>query len=273
MELLAAVDEVASETQLSEGWTYALLPSSSVAAIDAAVSKCAVTHFHGKRFKKSQAADYQAFLSAGRHELEQAACGTLTFTLLEKSWKTTFVPFAQRLISGSMGIAGVTDSAACSIAEHLFPGLITLQRLADGLPASSIEIEIDSDDVTKQLGANTSMVKGRAISTAKLLTTAYNAHRMKQFPSSPALAPGGLRALSDAKSRAIQLADVFGNFALGYAFFHLGGTSKTRAVKAQVFENVFGDLLNPGAVTAAASLVGDNDIQLKHSGALTLRIG
>ena len=109
MELLAGVDEVASETQVSEGWTYALLPSSSITAIDAAVSKCAVTHFHGKRFKKSQAADYQAFLSAGRHELEQAACGILMFTLLESSWKATLVPFAQRLISNSMVIAGVTD--------------------------------------------------------------------------------------------------------------------------------------------------------------------
>ncbi len=273
MDLVAAVDEVASETQLSEGWTYALFPRASVTTIDAAVTHCGVKHFHGKRFKKSEAADYRTLLTAARQELESGEPSVLLFTLLELSWKKTLVPFAKRIISNGMGAAGITDSVAVSIGEHLFPGLITLQRLTDGLSANPFEIEIDSDDISRQLGLSTVKIRGHSVSTAKLLSVAYNAYRIRQFPGSPELATGGLRALNDANSRAIQVADVFGNFALSYAFVHLGHTSKTRAVKAKVFEDVFGDILDPSHVTSACMLVGANDIQLKQAGGLTLRIG
>jgi hypothetical protein len=78
--------------------------------------------------------------------------------------------------------------------------------------------------------------------------------------------------MKDAKSRAIQIADVFGNFALAYAFVKLGNTSKARVVKATILEDVFGDILDPSIVQKACTLVGDNDIQLNCSGGLTLRI-
>src|SRR5438046_2461392 len=107
MKLIAAVDEFASETQLSEGWTYALLPESSVMSIDAAVSGCTVKSFHGKKFKKSEEADYRTFLKAVRRELEQSSPSLLIGTLLDPSWKKTLVPFAKNLISGAFAIAGV----------------------------------------------------------------------------------------------------------------------------------------------------------------------
>jgi hypothetical protein len=171
-----------------------------------------------------------------------------------------------------MSLAGVTDSLAISIGEHLFPGLIALHRLTNGLSASSVAIEVDSDSISKRLGLSTVEARGHPVSTARLLTAAYNACRERQFPSSPIVASGGLRALKDTSSRAIQVADVFGNFALAYAFVHLGHTSKTRAVKAKVLEDVFGDLLEPAHVTSACGLVGSDDIQLNQSGQLTLRI-
>ena len=72
MNLIAAVDEVASETQVVEGWAYALLPINSVTAIDVAVRSSAVRVFHGKHFKKSEAADYRALLKATRQQMERA---------------------------------------------------------------------------------------------------------------------------------------------------------------------------------------------------------
>jgi hypothetical protein len=93
----------------------------SVNAIDAAVKNCRVERFHGKRFKKSEAADYRVLLTVARRELEQGVAAVLLFTLFDLSWKTKFVPFARRIISDAMSLAGVTDSLAISIGEHFFP--------------------------------------------------------------------------------------------------------------------------------------------------------
>jgi len=273
MHVIAAIDEVATETQLSAGWTYALFPLASIDAIDAAVKNCAVKHFHGKRFKKSQEADYRALLAASRRELEQSDSSLLLFTLNNLSWKADLVPFAERIISNAMYSAGVTDASVLLIGEHLFPGMITLQRLMSGSSANSIEIEIDSDDISKLLRSSAAKVRGHSVPTARLLTAAYNAYRKEQFPHSPDLAIGGLRVLKDANSRAIQVADVLGNFALAYAFVHLGQTSKTRGVKAKILEDIFGDILDPRQVAATCTLVGPNDIQVNKPGALTLSIG
>lgn len=273
MKLIAAVDEVASETQMSEGWTYALLPEASLASIDAAVSSCTVKSFHGKKFKKADEHDYRNLLKAVRRELEQPAPSLLVTTILDSSWKQTLVPFGKRLIAKGFALANVAEPEAVRIGEHLFPGLITLQRLADGIQASCMEIEIDSDNISKKLGSESAKVRGQSVPVAKLLTTAYNAYRKKQFPMSPELAPGGLRTMKDAKSRAIQIADVFGNFTLAYAFAKLGSTSKSRIAKATILEDIFGDILEPNAVKTACSLVGDGDIRLNYSGGFTLRLG
>jgi hypothetical protein len=237
-----------------------------------AVSGCAVKSFHGKKFKKAEAGDYKLFLKAIRKEVETSSHALLSFHLMETSWKSKFVPFAKRLISNSMKNVGITETSVITIAEHLFPGMITLQRLSNGRSAKSIEVEIDSDSISKQLGTSAAQFSGYSVPTAKLLSAAYEAYRRMLFPKSPQIIEGGVRALRDAKSRSIQAADVFGNFALSYAFVRLGHPSKTRAVKAQVFEDVFGDTLEPNQVTSAAILTGDNDIQLKRAGGLTLSI-
>lgn len=272
---IAGVDEIASETQVSEGWTYAVLPDAAVSAIDSAVANCNVKAFHGKKFKKSQKADYEKFLSAARSELLKHQNSFLSFTLLEISWKNQFLAFANRLVDGGIQGAGVTDPYALAIAKHLFPGLITFQRLAASANLAAIEIEIDSDDISKKLAQSNFSVKGKSIPTAKLLGWAYEAHRKKQFPASPTLGAGGIRALTDAKSRAIQVADVFGNFALSYIFIQLGHTSKTRKMKAEIFERVFGGEITPGPISTAAKLSGatKNDIELTQPGGLTLRLG
>ncbi|CAB5697509.1 hypothetical protein CP913_33315 [Pseudomonas aeruginosa] len=272
---IVGVDEIASETQVSEGWTYAVLPDVAVSAIDSAVSGCNVKAFHGKKFKKSQEADYEKFLSAARSELIKHDNSFLSFTLLDISWKNQFLDFSNRLVDGGIQGAGVNDPNALAIAKHLFPGLITFQRLAANANLAEISIEIDSDDISKKLAQSSLSIKGQSIPAAKLLGWAYEGHRKKQFPASPALGTGSIRALTDAKSRAIQVADVFGNFALSYIFIQLGHTSKTRKMKAEIFERVFSSEISPGPILSAAKLSGVtmNDIELTQPGGLTLRLG
>ncbi len=275
MNWIAGVDEVGSETQISEGWTYAILPDIAISAIDRAVSSCDVKNFHGKKFKKAQESQYETFLSAARDELIKHQNSSLTFTLLNLSWKSTFIDFSNRLVSGGLGGADVNDSDALAIAQHLFPGLITFQRLTASSNLEAIDIEIDSDDIAKKLSLKTVLINGRSVPVANLLCWAYEAHRKQRFQGSPRLGTGGIRALSDAKSRAIQLADVFGNFALSYIFVQHGNQSKSRIVKAGKFERVFGNEIKPGPILSDTRLSGKNlnDIEISHSGALTLRLG
>jgi hypothetical protein len=138
-----------------------------------------------------------------------------------------------------------------------------------------MSIEIDSDNVSAKLALNGVVISGQTIATAKILGFAYEAYRKKLFPSSPQLCSNGICALDDAKSRAIQAADVFGNFALSYIFVQLGHPSKSRALKASIFERVFSNEITPGPIHTTATLTGptNNDIQLTQSGGLTLRIG
>lgn len=275
MHWIAGVDEIASETQISEGWTYAIFPDVAIHAIDSAVSGCSVKNFHGKKFKKSQEVDYETFLSAARSELLKHHHAFLTFTLLESLWKNQFLEFADRLIFGGIQGAGVSDSGAIEIAKHLFPGLITFQRLSATATLSAIDIEIDSDTISERLAKNSIVAQGVSIPTAKLLGWAYEAHRKKLFPSSPELGSSGIQALTDAKSRAIQVADVFGNFALSYIFVQLGHQSNTRKVKAEIFERVFKSEITPGPILSMARLSGatNNDIEILQPGGLTLRLG
>jgi hypothetical protein len=272
MSLIIGADEIASETKVSEGWSYALFPTASLTNIKAAVTSCTVRTFHGKKFKKAQERDYKLFLQAVRYELEQTIDAGIVFTLMDSTWKDKFIPFAGRLISKSFQNVGVTDVEPITISKQLFPGLITLQRFFQKLSQNTIEVEIDSDSVSERLALSSAQMKGFSMPTAKLLETAFEAYRRKQFPEFPQIASGRLRALKDAKSVSIQIADVFGNFALSFVFHKLGHPSKTRAIKAAIFESVFGDLLKDIDVTKKAALSGSNDIRLLTAGALTLKM-
>jgi hypothetical protein len=271
--LLAAVDEIATETQLSEGWTYCVLPATAFASIQAALRNTSVTHFHGKRFKTPDEAAYRALLSEARRQIEQADRYLLSFTLLDLTWKNQFVGFMERLLGGSMKLAGVSDETCVRIAQRLFPGLATLQRLTSSFPTGEVmDIDLDSDSFTEKINKLDITVNGRSIEAARILAAAYRAHGNLLFPGSPALGSGGIRVISDTKSLPVQVADVFGNFALSYLFCALGDTSTKRALKASIFSDAFGDLLKDIDPTTNATLKC-NDIELGGNGPLTLELG
>lgn len=266
LALIAALDEVGTETQLSDGWTYAVLPADAVLPFESLISCCRTKNFHGKKFKDSERDDYRSFLCAMRTSLEAAPVGFLAFKLLSRPWRSEYDAFMERLVEGGMLAAGVADQDAAKICRHVFPALGILQRLlgqdSNGVSNGLLSIEIDSDDISARLAQSNVQVRGREIPTGKLLTTAYSAYREKQFPRSPTLPAGGICVMRDKKSRMIQMADVFGNFALAHLFVKLGDTSRKRRAKAELFRDVFGDILGTDEdVTSKCRLVDGNDIE------------
>lgn len=276
--LVVGIDEVATEKQLVSGWTYFVLADPDRMRFEAAVRQLAnaggLRHYHAKKFKKAMAAEYEAFLRLVRNAVEGASdVAALIHSMNETSWKAQFLDLLERSVGGALSRNSIADSQTHQMLQSLFPGLATLQRL---FPAGDkhyrFRAEIDQDNVTKALGATSVSVKGATVRAERLLAAAYEGHRRLLFPNSPELdEPVGVQVLSDTKSVMIQAADVVGNFAMAYALHHLGDPSTSRAVKAQVFANVFGDIIDPVTVTSAAVLQG-NEMTWRQQGALTLRI-
>lgn len=273
--LVAGIDEVATERQLLEGWTYYILPEGELGAFEKAIQGIAVSStraFHGKKFKKAQATEYEAFLRALRAAVEQSGGpARAVFTLNETSWKAQLLPHLSALVTTALRENGLPEEDALPILTKLFPGLATLQRLVAPVGSDySLRLEIDQDDVTRALPSTVLSVQGGQLPLERVLVALYRGYRARLFPESPSLLDlGGVTVLRDGQSRLIQAADVFGNFAMSYALHHLGDPSTTRAVKADVFARVFGDVVSPGMVTSAAVLQG-NEMTSNQAGALTL---
>lgn len=275
MTWLAGVDDVGSQTQLSEGWAFAILPRSAVSRIDAAVSSLAPAVFHGKEFKPKRDTDsYKRFLEEVRSEVAANPGAQLTFTLQEMTWKNQMRSSVNTVISQAFHNASVPDPNAVKVIQKLFRGLITLQRLTVGSTATALTIELDEDSISTNLATGV-ITRGQQVTpTARVLQRLYETYRNNYFPSSPELG-AGIVTVNDADSRIVQAADVFGNFALAYIFVELGHTTTGRKKKADIFSEVFKDDLPPSDVIRSNVVLagpGNEDIQLAHQGGLTLSI-
>jgi hypothetical protein len=228
--------------------------------------------YHGKKFKTAQKTEYETFLKALRREAETTSTSLLAFTLLDTSTWATLVPTLERVVEKSLTTVGAGDAQVVLILQRLFPGLATLQRLSVALKTTSpMDIVIDQDAITKKYGTTTIVVKGKAVQLPRIARTVYEGHRKHLFPKSPPLGAAGIAVMSDAKSVAVQGADVLGNFAMAFARVQLGDPSSKLALKAELFASAFGDLIDTGPLKAGAVLNG-SDIQLLQPGALTLSI-
>jgi hypothetical protein len=269
------MDDVATETQLSEGWAFVVLPTSRVSSL---VQKVRVlgdgqaAYFHGKKFVIANGSLYESFLSAIREEAEAAAVSVLAFTLMDLSYKNEFLPFLEKTVEGAITSAGIADDNLLDQVQRLFPGIATLQRMLRATGAERVlELEIDRDAATKDFNASTFAKDGQQLPAELLLRAAYRAHRRLVPSGVPDIAEPGIRIVSDTKSLLVQAADVLGNFAMSYAFMRLGRPSKKIAEKGAIFERVFGDLLVNEDISAMARLVG-SDLELLTPGAMTLHL-
>lgn len=273
--LLVGLDEVATQNQLSSGWTFAILDSLQWKTVDASRHKDAKGKpmvYHGKKFTQADEQAYRTFLKALRRAAENSNPSLLAFSILDTSMLTALIPMLQRVVHASLVSVGARQPAPIRILQRLFPGLAMLQRLTSSLTGSNeIAIQIDQDNVTKAFATSSVQVNGRSVSLPDLAAKLYEAHRKLQFSSSPVLATSGVAVLADSKSVAVQAADVFGNFAMAFARVHLGDTSARLALKACIFHDAFGDLINTSLLESSAKLRGP-DVELLRPGALTLKI-
>jgi hypothetical protein len=273
-KLISGLDEIATETQISEGWCYFCMPEKEYLNFEADVNTLLsgatkLTSFHGKKFKVDQAAEYEQFLRIIRKHVENSAPTMLSFTLNSIPWKEKFLGFCERITTNVFTAVGLTNTELIDVCKQLTPGLFSFMWLIDHFGIDyELAIEVDSDDVKEKFPRLETIIRGHTISADFLMTKLYYTYRKRQFPSSPQLTE--ISVLKDQRSFAIQAADVIGNFSTSYIYYKLGNTSNKRILKGQIFEKVFGDKYGVEDFSKSVKLVGQNDIELLTDGAFKM---
>lgn len=275
-KLIAGVDEIATETQKSEGWCYFCIPQSEYVNFEAEVnallaSTTKLTSFHGKKFKTDQTQEYEQFLRIIRKYAENSVPTILSCTLNSENWKQQYLGFCDRVTTNVFSHIGVTNAELVNVCRHLTPGLFSFMRLVNHLGSSNtLAIEVDSDTVKERFPYLDTVIRGHNFTADFLMTKLYNAYRTLQFANSPQLETSGISVLRDANSSAVQAADVIGNFSTSYVYYKVGNTSNKRILKGQIFEKVFGDKYGTENFASSVRLVGQNDLELLTDGAFTM---
>lgn len=271
MELIAGIDETASETQTSEGWTYCVLTNSAlkdlVADHQSIVARGTIKGFHGKKFKTHLEQEYRDFLTAVRTRSEDSAFRLLALKLMDETWKAEFVPFIKRVVPNAIATAGLTNPSAVAAITKLMPAIAELQRLMRDVGSShNLAMEIDRDSITEGLPTLTFARGATQASAEKILRGLYAGFAKHNHPDSPAMSPAGIKVVSDTKSVIVQAADVFGNFALAHASSISGHGSKKLALKSKIFTDIFGDHLTGSSAAASVSLSSNKELTIAQSG-------
>jgi hypothetical protein len=275
-KLIAGLDEVATETQKSDGWCYFCIPQTEYVKFETEVKTLLagttkLTSFHGKKFKTDQASEYEQFLRIIRKFAESSVPTILSCTLNSEAWKAQYLGFCERVTANVFTQVGVTNPDLINVCKQLTPGLFSFMRLVNHFGNSNeLIIEVDSDSVKEKFPQLDTIIKGHSFTADFLMTKLYNAYRNIQFANSPLLATGGISVLKDQNSFAVQAADVIGNFSTSYVYYKLGNTSNKRILKGQIFEKVFGDKYGAENFSSSIKLVGQNDLELLTDEAFTM---
>lgn len=275
-KLIAGLDEIATETQKSDGWCYFCISQTEYLKFEADVKNLLMgttklKSFHGKKFKAEQADEYEQFLIIIRKYAESSAPTILSCTLNSEEWKAKYLEYCEKVTTKVFTQVGVTNSDLINVCKKLIPGLFAFMRLGNHFGNNNeLIIEIDSDSVKERFPQLESIIKGHRFTADFLMTKLYNAYRKIQFANSPLLATGGISVLKDQNSLAVQAADVIGNFSTSYIYYKLGNTSSKRILKGQIFEKVFGDKYGEENFSSSIKLVEQNDLELLNDGAFTM---
>ncbi|MFH2143305.1 MAG: hypothetical protein ABIJ97_12835 [Bacteroidota bacterium] len=275
-KLIAGLDEIATETQKSEGWCYFCIPETEYLKFETEVKALLsgttkLTSFHGKKFKADQANEYEQFFRIIRRYAENSVPTILSCTLNSENWKQKFLKFCDRITTNVFTQVGVTNQDLITVCKQLTPGLFSFMRLINHFGnTNELVMEVDSDSLKENYPNLDTIIKGNKFTADFLMTLLYNAYRKFQFANSPKLSANGISVLKDQYSFAIQAADVIGNFSTSYVYYKLGNTSKTRILKGQIFEKVFGDKYGLENFSSSVRLVGQNDLELLIEGGFTM---
>ena len=275
--LRIGVDEIATETQKCDGFTFFCLPeryapdfSKDVASL---LAKGHLPGFHGKKFKVAHTAAYTEFLTLAYEYIRKSPQAFAACRLFSEKVKTELLSFGKRLVARALKQSAVGENAVAfdTVSPYFLP-LASLAALSRELaPRAVMRVELDECTLYKGLDGVVDHQAGVPIPAGTLLKGLYNGYAKGLHSRTPLLPEDGVRVLKDSKSALVQAADVIGNFALAYFFVALGSRSKSRVAKANVLRSVFGDempVVEPGDKIA---LLG-NDLILKDNGSVTFKI-
>lgn len=282
LELAAGLDDIATERQMTSGWSYVVLPKSEVAQFFAQSQKLlppGVTEFHAKVMNTGDPVQCQAygdFLSLVRKTAEAQPGSVLACSVNDQTWHEDLTGHADRLVTGVFASLGITDKSIADGAKEAAPSLFTLQRLLSSPASASAAmhlLEIDRNTETGLFAAKTVKIDGHPIPASQLLALLVNGYRRQLFPRSPELDGSAIAIVDSATSFLVQAADVLGNFSMNYLIRNLALTTAGRTKKAQIFEDVFRDVLPKTQFGQIASLSGPVlELTLKQAGALTFMV-
>jgi hypothetical protein len=274
--LLGGLDDVATEKQLTLGWAFVILPETSARRFVARAQRLLPLpsgrrEFHAKELNPHNPAERQAyadFLRQVRREAETIAGALLAVTLNDRSWDNHLSGFAERIAQRVFTSIGILDSTVIIGAQKAVPALFTIQRVLQYYPQPALlRLEVDDDTEAARFAAQNVVVGSRTISAPELLASLADAYRNHQFPNAPRFDRPGITIIDSAASLLVQAADVLGNFSVNYLFSRHGPTTPGRAVKAQIFEDVFRDIL-PSTQFGQLCKLSNAELELQTQGAL-----
>lgn len=275
---VAGVDETATERKAVEGWCYFCLPQSSYDKFQKEVKSLLGTSniisFHGSKFLKEQAYEYEKFLGLIKKYVESTFPSLLSCSLLSLSQKNDFKDYSDQVTGEFFRIWNVKskttiNNKAIIYYKRITPSLLRLIELIQHFgPNYKFKIEIDTDNDKKNLQKYTTELSGETDFAERLLASFYNSYKdNSNFKDTPWLEMDGVSFLKDQKSFLIQGADVIGNFSTCYLYHKLGDSSETRKIKSEVFENIFGNTMIKNEVLEQLQLSG-NEIKFPYHGSL-----
>ena len=282
LELSAGLDDIATERQMTSGWSFVVLPTAAVPQFSADAQKLLPSgkkEFHAKVMNTGDAAEYQAyrdFLSLLRKTAEANHGSVLACSVNDQTWHADLTGHADRLVTGIFANLGIADKAVADGAKDAAPSLFTLHRLLNS-PAKTAAtvtlLEIDKNTTIGLFAAKTVVINGKSMPATRLLAMLSNGYRKQRFPQAPELDAAAVAVVESEASFLVQGADVLGNFAMNYLIRNLATTTPGRTKKAQIFEDVFKDLLPQTQFGQIASLSGPAlEPALTQAGALTFMV-
>lgn len=84
--------------------------------------------------------------------------------------------------------------------------------------------------------------------------------------------PDGLRVLRASQNQLLQATDVLGHFFLAHAYYCLGDQSKSRRMKAELFEEIFADTFSQSSPEKHL-FISNGELQLVEPGVYTFSFG
>jgi len=270
------IDEIATETQMCDGFTYFCLPERFAPEFaretQTKLRAASLSAFHGKEFRSKDSGAFRDFLVLAYDHLKKSPQSFAACRLFSPKVKAQLKSFCDRSVKLTIEKSVGIGHRSIEILQPYFLPLACLAALARELgPEMVMRVEMDSHRTLRDLNESVHQASGVDIDAATLLKAAYNGYAKYLHTRAPLLPDDGVIVLDDQHSVIVQAADVLGNFAMAHIFVLLGKATPGRKAKSDIVRAVFGreaDVFDP---TGKLTFVG-NDLVLLQEGGITFSV-